>query len=170
MLLLNSQNKITFDVNVQGTQNKPTVRCIIGDSPSFMYKAFNIDDSKYEVQMDLPKSMEPGEYPFKIEVLLNGKVLTPINKTITVQAAPVQAAPVQAAPVQAAPVQAAPVQAAPVQAAPVMKVGILLKDAQKQTMHKESTKSKHKKEVHTETLNIKRGIHPRIKKGGIVFK
>ena len=104
MLLLNSHNEITFNVNVQGTKNKPVVRCLIGENPQYVYTAKCIDGIKFSVGIDLPKNMTPGEQPFKIEVLLNGKVMTPINKTMQVQALMnVQPAPALPAP---APVQA----------------------------------------------------------------
>lgn len=85
MLTLNSTNKVTFKVNVHGTASTPTVRCVLGDAPGLTFQAVKLQEDKYEVLMDLPKTLTPGSYPFKIEVLLNGRLLTPISTQISVQ-------------------------------------------------------------------------------------
>lgn len=84
MLVLNSPNKITFDVNVQGTASTPSVKCIVGEQPGFIYPAVKLADGKFEVLIELPESVQAGSYPFKIDVLLNGRLFTPINTQIDV--------------------------------------------------------------------------------------
>ena len=84
MLLLESTNRLTFDVNIQGTATAPVVRCVVGDSPAVSFNAKSLSEGKFEALIDLPKSMTAGSYPFKIEVLLNGRLFTPINTQISV--------------------------------------------------------------------------------------
>ena len=86
MLLLKSTNRLTFDVNIQGTVTAPVVRCVIGESPAVSFNAKSLSEGKFEALIDLPTSMTAGSYPFKIEVLLNGRLFTPINTQISVAA------------------------------------------------------------------------------------
>jgi hypothetical protein len=85
MLTLNFTNKVTFDVNVHGTAATPTVRCVVGEYPGLMYQATRLTEGKFEVIIDLPPTMRSGAYPFKIEVMLNGRMFTPINTQINVE-------------------------------------------------------------------------------------
>lgn len=93
MLNLATTNKVTFNVNVFGTAATPTVRCIIGDAPGLSFPATKLEGGQYEVLIDLPKDMRLGTYPFKVEVLLNGRLFTPINHNVPVTGpeAPVEA-------------------------------------------------------------------------------
>ena len=84
MLTLNFPNKVTFAVNVQGTSANPTVRCIVGEHPGCVYACTKLSENKYEVIIDLPRTMREGAHDFKIEVLLNGRLFTPINTKINV--------------------------------------------------------------------------------------
>ena len=84
MLSLATSNRVTFNVNVSGTAAQPTVRCVVGDHPAYSFPASKISDGSYEVLIDLPKEIKTDKYPFKVEVLLNGRLFTPINTTIEV--------------------------------------------------------------------------------------
>lgn len=84
MLTLNSTNKVTFSVNVHGTSATPTVRCVVGEYPGCMYSATKLSENKYEVLIDLPATMRAGAHDFKVEVVLNGRLFTPINTKIDV--------------------------------------------------------------------------------------
>lgn len=94
MLLLKSTNRLTFDVNIQGTVTAPVVRCVIGESPAVSFNAKSLSEGKFEALIDLPTSMTAGSYPFKIEVLLNGRLFTPINTQISVAAQTEEVKPV----------------------------------------------------------------------------
>jgi hypothetical protein len=100
MLSLNTTNKVTFNVNVFGTAATPTVRCIIGEAPGFSFPATKLEDGQYEVLIDLPKDLRLGTYPFKVEVLLNGRLFTPINHNVPITGpdAPVEAPAVNPTP------------------------------------------------------------------------
>ena len=84
MLLTNTTNRVTFNVNVIGTAATPTVRCVIGETPGLTYPAVKLADDGWEVLIDLPPSIGVGTHQFKVEVLLNGRLFTPINRNIEV--------------------------------------------------------------------------------------
>lgn len=84
MLTLNTSNRVTFTVNIQGTSSDPTVRCVIGESPALTFAAKELQNGKYESLMDLPSSLGEGSHPFKIEVLLNGRIFTLIQTSVNV--------------------------------------------------------------------------------------
>jgi hypothetical protein len=84
MLTLTSTNRVTFNVNVFGTAATPTVRCILGEGPGLSFPATKLQDGQYEVLMDLPKDLKVGAHPFKVEVLLNGRLFTPVTHSVEV--------------------------------------------------------------------------------------
>lgn len=84
MLSLTSTNRVTFAVNVFGTASTPSVRCVVGEAPAYSFPASKLSDGQYEVLIDLPKDLRLGTYPFKVEVLLNGRLFTPINQNVPV--------------------------------------------------------------------------------------
>lgn len=83
-LVLNTSNRVTFTVNVQGTSSSPTVRCVIGQSPTLTFPAKELQNGKYESLLDLPQTLGEGSHPFKIEVLLNGRLFIPIQTSVNV--------------------------------------------------------------------------------------
>lgn len=87
MFDLATNNRVTFDVNVSGTIAPPTVRAVVGDSPSFTYPAKQLKEGSWEVDIKLPEGTKPGKLPFKIEVLLNGRLFTPITTLVEVAGA-----------------------------------------------------------------------------------
>lgn len=84
MLLIDESNDVTFTVNVHGTVSTPTVRCVVGDVPALSFPATKAAGDGYRATIDLPSSMAEGSYPFKVEVLLNGRLFTPISSQINV--------------------------------------------------------------------------------------
>lgn len=100
-------NKVTFNVNVFGTASTPTVRCVLGEAPAFSFPAIKQADGEYEVVIDLPRDMRVGAYPFKVEVLLNGRLFTPINHSVEVTG-PGEPGPAPADAVFAAPIVKGP--------------------------------------------------------------
>lgn len=99
MLSLTTTNRVTFAVNVFGTAASPSVRCVVGEFPAYSFPATKLTGGQYEVLIDLPKDLKPGSYPLKVEVLLNGRLFTPINRDVPVTGEePVQAAVAPAAP------------------------------------------------------------------------
>ena len=122
MLLLNETNNVTFNVNVHGTSSTPTVRCVIGDVPGLSYPAIKLVDGKYKVAIDLPESFTPGSYPFKVEVMLNGRLFTPISTQISVEgSSKPQVTDVPKTSIIASIAEVAPAEVAPAEVAPALK-------------------------------------------------
>ena len=96
MLSLSTSNKITFNVNVSGTAAIPSVRCLIGEHPALSFPATKLSNDEWEVIIDLPAGTKPGAHSFKVEVLLNGRLFTPINYSIDISADDVNPAPAPA--------------------------------------------------------------------------
>jgi hypothetical protein len=107
MISTATPNKVTFNVNVFGTASTPTVRCVLGEAPAFSFPAIKLADGGYEVVIDLPRDLRAGAYPFKVEVLLNGRLFTPINHSVEVMG-PGVPEPAPADAVFAAPIVSAP--------------------------------------------------------------
>lgn len=84
MLQANSTNRITFTVGVHGTAAVPSVKCLLGSDPALTFPAVHLNDDQWEVKVKLPADFPAGVYPFKLEVHLNGRVFTPINRELTV--------------------------------------------------------------------------------------
>jgi hypothetical protein len=95
MLYVDQTNRVTFNVNVMGTAATPSCRCVVGESPALMFPAVKLSGDEWEVTIDLPSDFREGAHPFKIEVLINGRIFTPINHSISVgfTEAPVQQEP-----------------------------------------------------------------------------
>lgn len=85
MLSLNQPNRVTFTVNVFGTAATPTVRVLLGETPALTFDAIKLAGNEYEALIDLPDTMKPGAHALKIEVLLNGRIFTPIQTSVTVE-------------------------------------------------------------------------------------
>ena len=87
MLSLDQTNRVTFTVNVFGTAATPSVRVLIGETPALAFSALKLAGNEYEALIDLPDTIKPGAHQLKIEVLINGKLFTPIQTAITVEGA-----------------------------------------------------------------------------------
>lgn len=88
MFEIGTSNRVTFNVNVSGTAVTPTVNAVVGEHPSHSYKAKQLEDGSWEAMIDLPKDTPPGKLPFMVEVLVNGRLFTPIKTTIDVASPP----------------------------------------------------------------------------------
>lgn len=49
------------------------------------FNATSLENGKYESLINLPSTLSEGSHPFKIEVLLNGRLFTPISTKIDVR-------------------------------------------------------------------------------------
>jgi hypothetical protein len=75
---------ITFDINIFGTSLNPIVRCIIGDNPGFIFSCSKLKNQTYQSNISLPGTVQPGDYSFIIEVILNDRLFVPIKDTVKV--------------------------------------------------------------------------------------
>lgn len=90
MFQAGKSNQLTFKVNVMGTSSSPSVRVILGTDPEMSYPATNLSDDKWTAQISIPEGIE-GTYNLRVEVVLNGRLFTPITKSVTIEAAPSEA-------------------------------------------------------------------------------
>lgn len=93
MLTAGKNHNIKFKVNVMGTSAEPRVRLILGTSPELSFHA-NKDEDGWVSNMDVPAHIAPGDYDMRVEVHLNNRLFTPINKKINVKALDIPATPV----------------------------------------------------------------------------
>ncbi len=85
MLTSGQSTLIKFKVNVMGSSNEPKVRLILASSPELSFAAQSVGDG-WESKVDVPASIAPGSYDFRVEVILNNRLFTPVNKKIDVAA------------------------------------------------------------------------------------
>lgn len=88
MLQIGKANEVKFKVDVNGTQAPPTVRLVIGvDERELGFKAEKLlgggnDDWFSEVK--IPEDMAAGEYDFRVEVIVNNRLFTPIKRKVMI--------------------------------------------------------------------------------------
>lgn len=86
MLTVGHSHNVKFKVNVMGTVTVPRVRVILGTLPEVSFPAAKEGDD-WVAQLVVPPHVDPGEYDLRVEVLLNNRMFTPVNKRIGVLAA-----------------------------------------------------------------------------------
>jgi hypothetical protein len=134
MLLIGQSNIVTFKVSVTGSSQEPSARVLVGHDPALCFVATpGGDATSFQVDLCLPPYLPAGEHDLRVEVIVGGRVSTPINRKVTlvhVEAAmePVdvpameQVTPVAEEPVATPepPVAATPAQPAPEPVAPLI--------------------------------------------------
>jgi len=87
MLEIGKVNEVKFKVGVNGTQATPSVRLVItanGHELGFpAEKSLEGDDSWFS-EVKLPEDIAPGQYDFRVEVVVNNRLFTPIKKQVEV--------------------------------------------------------------------------------------
>lgn len=95
MLTVGQNHNVKFKVNVMGTSAEPRVRVILGTVPELSFTA-NKEADDWVSNLVVPAHVVPGDYDMRVEVHLNNRLFTPINKKINVKGIslpePVQAA------------------------------------------------------------------------------
>lgn len=97
MILAGTTTQVSFKVNVLGTSAEPRVRVILGTTPELSFNATQVDD-KWSVPLAVPATCAAGSYPLRVEVILNGRLFTPITKSIQIDStagASIETAPAQ---------------------------------------------------------------------------
>jgi hypothetical protein len=101
MLTAGQSHSVKFKVNVMGTSAEPRVRLILGTNPELSFAATK-DGDDWASNMEIPSHIAPGNYDMRVEVHLNNRLFTPINRKIDVKgialAEPVKAASVSTGP------------------------------------------------------------------------
>jgi hypothetical protein len=122
MLKAGQSHNVKFKVNVMGTSSEPRVRVILGTTPELSFHATKEGDD-WASNLEIPGHIAPGSYDMRVEVHLNNRLFTPINRKIDVQgielAEPLKAASVPTEPESPLPMDAKPAEQ-PVQVKPVV--------------------------------------------------
>src|SRR3990167_5997072 len=84
MLTVGQNHNVKFKVNVMGTSAEPRVRVILGTVPELSFIA-NKEADDWVSNLVVPSHGEPGDYDMRVEVHLNNRLFTPINKKINVK-------------------------------------------------------------------------------------
>lgn len=95
-LPIGQHNTVKFNADVMSSSQEPRVRVVIGSTPELVFPA-SLIDGKWSVDLAIPESVEAGSYDLRVEVLLNNRLFTPLNKRVelTRQAAASQPTPAQ---------------------------------------------------------------------------
>jgi hypothetical protein len=111
MLTAGQSHSVKFKVNVMGTSAEPRVRLILGTSPELSFPATK-DGDDWASNMSIPGHIAPGNYDMRVEVHLNNRLFTPINRKVDVKgtelAEPLKAAAVPTGPESPAPMAVKP--------------------------------------------------------------
>ena len=84
MLTVGQNHNVKFKVNVMGTSAEPRVRVILGTVPELSFVA-NKEADDWVSNLSVPAHVVPGDYDMRVEVHLNNRLFTPINKKINVK-------------------------------------------------------------------------------------
>lgn len=114
MLEIGKANEVKFKVGVNGTAASPTVRLIIGDGQNelgFKAEELHGEPGRWFSEVKIPENFKPGSYDFRVEVLLNNRLFTPIKNKVDIGTPePVVAVPIHAEEGQPATTPATPTQ------------------------------------------------------------
>jgi len=88
MLEIGKANEVKFKVGVNGTKAEPTVRLVIGNREHELgfaaEKLLGGTDEDWYAEVKIPESMTAGEYDFRVEVIVNNRLFTPIKRTVEI--------------------------------------------------------------------------------------
>lgn len=83
MLHAGQSNRVTFKVNVMGTQLTPSVRVVIASTPDLSFPATYTEEG-WTADLNVPSNVASGSYDLRVEVLLNNRMFTPLHKKIEI--------------------------------------------------------------------------------------
>lgn len=85
MLEIGKTNEVTFKIDVNGTAAAPAVKFILEAPNAEMgFTASNNGDSNWSANVAIPDDFKPGSYGFRIEVVVNNRLFTPVKKRVEV--------------------------------------------------------------------------------------
>lgn len=84
ILTLGDNVQLRFNLDIAGTSAHPSeVRVVLGKGPHIIARATPITEGEWEANLPLaPGILEAGKNQLSIEVLLNGRLLTPIKREV----------------------------------------------------------------------------------------
>ena len=84
MLLIDSENQITFSLTLAGTTSPPSVRIVLELDPMVIYQAAKADGDKWTVNMKIPAGVKAGVYDYSVEVTVAGRIFVPLKSSIEI--------------------------------------------------------------------------------------
>lgn len=91
MLHIGHTQSVSFKVNVMGTSSNPKVRLILGTNPEISFDAVKGAEENWGAEITIPKTVDPGSYDLRVEVILNNRLFTPLQKRIEISLKPDEA-------------------------------------------------------------------------------
>lgn len=82
MLEIGKPNEVKFKVSVNGTSATPAVRLVIEAPDAELGFTCNQGDGYWFTSVNLPEDLRADQYPFRVEVVVNNKLFTPVRKTV----------------------------------------------------------------------------------------
>ena len=80
----NESTKVEFSLNISGTQMKPSeVRVVLGNGPKQVFLA-SVENDNWSAFVTPLNSMVDNITQLAIEIVMNGKVFTPIKRQIQI--------------------------------------------------------------------------------------
>ena len=96
MLEIGKVNEVKFKVAVSGTSATPSVRLVIEAPKAELGFTCNQGDGYWFTSVMLPEDLRADQYPFRVEVVVNNKLFTPVRKTVLCARPSEIAAPINA--------------------------------------------------------------------------
>lgn len=94
MLEIGKSNEVKFKVDVNGTSASPSVKFVLEAPDAELGFTANQGDGYWFTSVAIPEDFRPGDYGFRIEVLVNNRLFTPVKKRVTVAGPENIAAPI----------------------------------------------------------------------------
>lgn len=84
-------NELEFDINIRGAQRQdPTVRLVIEDPKvNYSFNCSNLKDDKWVVNIPPLPHLTRKEYPFRLEVIIDGYYFEPYRKKLNIIPEPI---------------------------------------------------------------------------------
>ena len=88
MLEIGKANEVKFKVAVNGTQAQPSVRLVLvtpqADLGFPAEKLIGGEADDWFSEVKIPEDLSEGDYDFRVEVVINNRLFTPIKRRVTV--------------------------------------------------------------------------------------
>ena len=85
MLLLDTENIITFRLALTGTVSPPSVRILLYLPTTLVFDASPEPDGRWSVNIRIPNETVPGSYKMAVEVTVGGRIFVPLKSDIQIK-------------------------------------------------------------------------------------
>lgn len=85
MISINVPSTISFNVQVHGTSSDAEARLVLtANDVGYIFKAQRTTPNSFEASVCVPACVQPGQYPMAVEVIVNGRLFTPLRRMVEV--------------------------------------------------------------------------------------